>query len=66
MLKCKVEQSSVGPSNTIAGVQEPVVRQTVLESYSAATLGKPLMLGAIDVPNSTRHIDVDVVVELVK
>jgi type II secretory pathway component GspD/PulD (secretin) len=65
-LKTKVEQSSVGPSNTIAGVQEPVVRQTVLEGVSAATLGKPLMLGAIDVPNSTRHIDIDVVVEQIK
>jgi type II secretory pathway component GspD/PulD (secretin) len=65
-LKTKVEQSSVGPSNTIAGVAEPVVRQTVLEGVSAAPLGKPLMLGSIDVPNSTRHIDIDVVVEQIK
>jgi type II secretory pathway component GspD/PulD (secretin) len=65
-LKTKVEQSSVGPSNTIAGVAEPVVRQTVLEGVSATPLGKPLMLGSIDVPNSTRHIDVDVVVEQIK
>jgi type II secretory pathway component GspD/PulD (secretin) len=65
-LKTKVEQSSVGPSNTIAGVAEPVVRQTVLEGVSAATLGKPLMLGSIDIPNSTRHLDIDVLVEQIK
>jgi len=65
-LKTKVEQSSVGPSTTIAGIAEPVVRQTVLEGVSAATLGKPLMLGSVDVPNSTRHIDIDVLVEQIK
>jgi type II secretory pathway component GspD/PulD (secretin) len=65
-LKTKVEQSSIGPTNTIAGVAEPVVRQSVLESVSIAALGKPLMLGSIDIPNSTRHIDVDVMVELLK
>jgi len=66
VLKSKVEQSSVGPSNTIAGVQEPVVRQTVLEGISSVPLGKPLMLGSIDVPNSTRHLDIDVSIEQVK
>jgi type II secretory pathway component GspD/PulD (secretin) len=65
-LKTKVEQSSIGPTNTIAGVAEPVVRQSVLEGVSVAQLGKPLMLGSIDIPNSTRHLDIDVLVEQVK
>jgi type II secretory pathway component GspD/PulD (secretin) len=65
-LQSKVEQSSVGPSNTIAGVQEPVVRQSVLQGTAFLTLGKPLMLGSIDVPNSTRHLDISVVMEQVK
>jgi type II secretory pathway component GspD/PulD (secretin) len=65
-LKTKVEQSSIGPTQMIAGVAEPVVRQSVLEGVSTVMLGKPLMLGSIDVPNSTRHIDVDVMVEQVK
>jgi type II secretory pathway component GspD/PulD (secretin) len=65
-LKTKVEQSSIGPTNTIAGVAEPVVRQSVLEGVSIATLGKPLMLGSIDIPNSTRHLDIDVLVEPLK
>jgi type II secretory pathway component GspD/PulD (secretin) len=65
-LKTKVEQSSIGPTNTIAGVAEPVVRQSVLEGVSVAQLGKPLMLGSIDIPNSTRHLDIDVLVEQIK
>jgi type II secretory pathway component GspD/PulD (secretin) len=66
MIKTKVEQSSVGSSNTIAGVTEPVVRQSVLQGTSAVPLGKPLMLGSIDVPASTRHLDIDVTVEEIK
>jgi type II secretory pathway component GspD/PulD (secretin) len=66
MIKSKVEQSSVGASNTIAGVTEPVVRQSVLRGDSAVSLNKPLMLGSIDVPSSTRHLDIDVTVEEVK
>jgi type II secretory pathway component GspD/PulD (secretin) len=66
MIKSKVEQSSVGASNTIAGVTEPVVRQSVLRGDSAVSLNKPLMLGSIDVPSSTRHLDIDVTVEEIK
>jgi type II secretory pathway component GspD/PulD (secretin) len=65
-LKTKVEQSSIGPTNTIAGVAEPVVRQSVLETATIVPLGKPLMLGSIDIPNSTRHLDIDVLVEQIK
>lgn len=65
-LKSKVEQSSVGPSNTIAGVQEPVIRQTVLEGSSILTLGKPVMLGSIDVPTTTRRFDIAVVLQPIK
>jgi len=65
VLKSKVEQSGVGEQSTIAGVQEPVVRQTVLEGTSILTMGKPLMLGSVDVPGSTRHLDIEVMMELV-
>jgi type II secretory pathway component GspD/PulD (secretin) len=65
-LKSKVEQSSVGPTNTIAGVAEPVIRQTVLEGTSNLTLGKPVMLGSIDVPTTTRRFDIAVVLEPIK
>lgn len=65
-LKSKVEDSSLDQPVTIAGVTEPVVRQSVLDGTSILTLDKPAMLGTIDVPNSTRHIDIAVVVEEVK
>lgn len=65
-LESKVEQSSVGPSNTIAGVQEPVIRQTVLQGTSLLTLEKPVMLGSIDVPNTTRRFDIVVVLQPIK
>jgi type II secretory pathway component GspD/PulD (secretin) len=65
-LKTKVEQSSLGQPSMIAGIQEPVVRQTVLEGTSILTLGKPVMLGSIDVPNSTHHFDIAVVLDQIK
>jgi hypothetical protein len=65
-LKSKVEQSSLGQPSTIAGVVEPVVRQTVIEGDSFLSLDKPVMLGSIDVPNTTRHFDIAVVLNTVK
>jgi type II secretory pathway component GspD/PulD (secretin) len=62
-LKYKVEQSNLGTPVTISGVTEPVIRQSVLESSTVLTLGKPVMLGSIDVPDSTRHLDIAVVLE---
>lgn len=64
-LRSKVEQSSVVEDKLIAGVQEPIIRQTMLEGTSFLTLGKPLMLGSLDIPGSTRHQDVEVVMEQV-
>jgi type II secretory pathway component GspD/PulD (secretin) len=66
LLKTKVEQSSLGQPSTIAGVQEPVVRQTVFDGISFLTLGKPVMLGSIDVPTTTRRLDIAVVLEQIK
>lgn len=65
-LQSKVEQSSLGQPSTIAGVQEPVVRQTVLQGTSFLTPGKPVMLGSIDIPSSTRHFDIAVVLDQLK
>jgi type II secretory pathway component GspD/PulD (secretin) len=65
-LQAKVEQSSLGEPTTIAGVQEPVVRQTVVQGTSLLTLGKPSMLGSVDVPNSTHHFDIAVVADELK
>ena len=63
-LRSKVEQSSVSPvRQTIADVDEPIVRQSVLEGTSVIVPGKPLNLGGIDVVDSTRHIDIEIVAE---
>jgi hypothetical protein len=67
VLKSKVEQSGVAAESVAIGdSHEPVIRQTALEGTSVLTLGKPLVLGSVDVPGSTRHLDVEVVMELVK
>ncbi len=65
-LDSQVEQSGVAETVTIATVNEPVIRQTRLENTAQMTLGKPVMLGSLDTPGSTRHLDVEVVMEAVK
>lgn len=62
-LKAKIEQSSVGDEKTIAGVNEPVVRQTVWEGISLLTLGKPIVLGSVDVTGTTRRIEIEALLE---
>lgn len=65
-LRTKVEQSSVAEERSGVGSQDPVVRQTILEGTSFLNLGKPLVLGSLDVSGSTRHLDVEVVMEAVR
>ncbi|MGA3264962.1 MAG: hypothetical protein ABSC47_13070 [Terracidiphilus sp.] len=62
----KVEQSSVSEEQSSVGRNDPVIRQATLDSTALLTLGKPVMLGSLDVPGSTRHLDVEVVLELVR
>ncbi len=66
-LRSKVEQSSVAAQPvTIANVQEPVIRQSVMEGTALLTLGKPITLGSLDVPGSTHHLNISVTLEQVK
>jgi type II secretory pathway component GspD/PulD (secretin) len=65
-LRTKAEQSSILEDKSGVAVQDPVVRQTVLEGASILTPGKPLVLGSLDIPGSTRHQDVEVVMEVVR
>jgi type II secretory pathway component GspD/PulD (secretin) len=62
-LRSKVEQSSLAPETSGVGAQDPIVRQTSLQGAAFLTPGKPLMLGSVDIPGSTRHLDVEVVME---
>jgi len=65
-LRSKVEQSSVADQVSGVGPQDPVLRQTILQGTSFLTAGKPLVLGSLDIPGSTRRLDVAVVMEPIK
>ncbi len=62
-LRSDVVQSSAAGQTTIAGVVEPVIRQSELKGAAYLTPGKPLMLGSLDIPASTHHLDIEVVME---
>jgi type II secretory pathway component GspD/PulD (secretin) len=64
-LRSKVEQLGIAEQTSGVGLQDPIIRQSVLEGTSFLTLGKPLVLGSIDIPGSTRHLDLEVVMEQV-
>jgi len=61
-----VEQSSVADEKSNVGIQDPVVRQTTLDGTSTLVPGKPLVLGSLDVPGSTRREEVEVVAEAIR
>ena len=63
LLRSKVERSSMAEERSGVGPQDPVVRSTSLEGMSLLTAGKPVVLGSLDIPGSTRHLDVDVMIE---
>ena len=65
-LRTKVVQSSIAEDKSGAGTQAPVIRQTTLEGTSTLVQGKPLVLGSLDIPGSTRHQEVEVLSELVR
>ena len=62
-LRSKVELSSLGEET--AGARDPNVRQTVLDGTSTLMPGKPLVLGSLDVPSTSRRQEIAVVAELV-
>jgi type II secretory pathway component GspD/PulD (secretin) len=65
-LRSKIEQSSLAEEKSGVGAQDPVIRQTKLDTMATLVQGKPLVLGSLDIPGGTRHLDVEVVSELVK
>jgi type II secretory pathway component GspD/PulD (secretin) len=65
-LKTHVEQSSVAEEKAIAEVQEPIIRQASLEGTSFVVPGKALLLGSMDIPGSTRRLDVEVTMEVIQ
>jgi hypothetical protein len=62
----KVEKSNVADEPSTLEGHEPIIRQEVLQNTAVVTLGKPVMLGSLDIPGSTRHLDIGLVVEPVR
>ncbi len=62
----RVEQTSVPEEQSTVGRNDPVIRQANLQTTALVTPGKPVMLGSLDVPGSTRHLDIEVVLEVVR
>jgi type II secretory pathway component GspD/PulD (secretin) len=65
-LSSKIAESNVAEEKSGIGPQDPIFRQTTLEGTSTLTQGKPLVLGSLDIPGSTRHQEVEVISELVR
>lgn len=66
-LRTKMERTSVAPEERAGlATDDPVIRQAQLEGTANLVPGKPLQLGSLDVPGSTRHVNVSVVAEVVR
>jgi hypothetical protein len=65
-LRTKVVQSGIAEDKSAVGPQAPIIRQITYEGTSTLVQGKPLVLGSLDVPGSTRHQEIEVVSELVR
>jgi hypothetical protein len=62
-LRTKIEQSNIADERSGIGAQDPVIHQTTLEGTSTLVPGKPLVVGTITIPGSTRQQEIEVVSE---
>jgi Bacterial type II/III secretion system short domain len=62
-LTAKVEQLGLAEEKSGVGAQDPVIRQSALQGTWHPSLGKPMVIGALDIAGSTRHQEVEVLVE---
>ncbi len=65
-LDSKVEQSSVAGERATGGTQSPTMSQTVLDTTSTLAEGKSQVLGSLDVPGTTKRLEIAVVAETAK
>ena len=63
MLKSDVAQSSLAPDTSGVGPQDPIIRQSELQGVFYLTTGKPLMIGSLDIPGTSRRLDIEVLME---
>ena len=64
-LYSKIEQSSIADEKSNVGIQDPVIKQSVLESQSSFAAGKPMTIGSVDMPGG-KHMQVQATVDLVQ
>jgi type II secretory pathway component GspD/PulD (secretin) len=65
-LGTKIAESSVAEEKSGVGAQDPIFRQTTFEGTATLVPGKPLVLGSLDIPGTTRRQEVEVVSEAVR
>lgn len=59
-LRTQVEQTNVTGEHSGLNAQDPVIRQTELNATSILAQGKPFVLGSLDIPGSTHHMEIEV------
>jgi len=64
-LSSEVQQTSVSEAS-LEKVNQPVIRQAKVRDTALLIPGKAVMLSSFDVPGSTRHYDVEVVLEPIR
>jgi type II secretory pathway component GspD/PulD (secretin) len=64
-LHSKVERTSPAEERSGVGAQDPILLQTVLDATTNLTPGKAVVLGSLDIPGGTRHMEIEVASELV-
>ena len=60
----KIEQSSMADAPP-ATPSDPIIRQASIENDAILVPGKPMTLGSLDIPGSTRRTDIELVIERV-
>lgn len=65
-LNTKVVQSSVANEHAGGAPGDPSIRELVLQISATLVPGKPLVLGALDIPGTTHREEISVVGELVR
>ena len=64
-IKSRIERSSVIEDKPSAsGVQDPSIRQTLLDNVTYLPLGKQVTLGSLDLPDGTHRMEVEVKLEM--
>jgi type II secretory pathway component GspD/PulD (secretin) len=64
-LRTKIEQTSVAEEKSNVGIQDPLLHQSVLECESGVVMGKPTVLGSMELAGGKR-MEVSVMAEVVK